>query len=182
MKADAGQATKPSDISGNTPPLPGQYHVVISAANGARVKKDGSALNADIVEYQVLAGTVPGQEKRAITQFLWLDDNGNETDLHTRFALASELVKPGEARDVDLDAEAPGKQLVINVVEFTKKDGSKARGIGNYGYDLWHVADAEVASVPKSKDALDLIPAEGQAPAEKPAKQAPATDDEFADI
>lgn len=192
MKANAQEFEKTTDASGNTPPLPGQYHVVIKAANGARCKKNGDQFNADIIEYEVLAGTVPGQEGRAVTQFLWLDD-GNETDLHTRFALASGLVKPGQARDVDLDQEAPGLQLIINVVEFNKKDGGKGKGIGNYGFDLWGVNDPEVAGVPKDADALALLPeagakptkakAEAEATAEPVAAGATATaDDEFADI
>jgi hypothetical protein len=143
----------------------------------AKVDASLDKYNAQITTLEVLAGTVEGQEGRQLTHFLNLNDDGQYTKKHLRFALATGLIKPGEKKDeVDWTA-AEGKQLVFSVEKReSKKDGKVYTQVSGYGLDLWCVDNPEVKDVPKNKEALKL---RGQPKSQKPKE---AEKDEWANI
>ena len=159
MRASAKNYKSESDIQGRGRPEPGTYHVIVES-DGVKenaVKKDGTSMNCSIVPCEVLSGTVPGQEGKEITLFLQFDDKGNPSEKHFRFCMASGLLKPGEERDFDFEAEAPGKQLVVQVEHYTDKGGKQQLSVGEYGLAMWHVNNKDVTNVPKNAQALALL-------------------------
>lgn len=160
MKASATNYKSESDVQGKPAPVAGKYHMDIASVNDTRRKKDGGVLPYTIVEYEVLNGTVPGQEGKKVTQFIELDENGNETadyiEKATRLCLAAGILKPGEERDVDAK-ELEHCQVVVGVeVWESKKTKKSSTGVGDYGMAIWSVDNADVADVPKNKDAIRL--------------------------
>jgi hypothetical protein len=159
MKASAKGYNSESDIKGKPAPVDGLYHVTISHVNDTRTKKDGSALNATTVEFEVLAGTVPGQEGKVVTQWYNLDDSGHETAEYgekvSRLCMAAGLLKPGEEKDIDA-SDLQGCQVVIKAANYKKRDGRTGCGIADYGLAIWSITHPEVASVPKNLDAVRL--------------------------
>jgi len=160
MRASAKGHTSEDDFKGKPVPVPGTYHVIITSVNDSRTKKDGSPLDATIVEMEVLAGTVPGQEKKTITAFYNLDDNGEETAEYcekiSRLCMAAGILKAGEERDVDPEG-LKDQQVVVRYEEYTTKAGKKGASIGNFGLDVWGINHPEMASVPKNQDAIRLL-------------------------
>ena len=159
MKASAKGYQSESDVKGKPAPVDGFYHATISHVNDSRVKKDGSALNATIVEFEVLAGSVPGQEGKTVTQWFQLDDNGNESAEYcekvSRLCMAAGLLRPGEEKDIDA-ADLENCQVVIKVQNYVKKDKTTGCGVADYGLAVWGVNHPDVAAVPKNLDAIRL--------------------------
>ena len=123
------------------------------------MKKDGSPLNATIVEFEVLTGSVPGQEHKTVTQWFHLDDNGNEDAEYcekvSRLSMAAGILKPGEEKDIEA-SDLENCQVVIKVQNYKKKDGTTGCGVADYGLAIWGVNHPDVASVPKNLDAIRL--------------------------
>lgn len=146
---DASKTTKASDVNnGGRKPLAG--HFICSISDVKWNEKD----EHEIAECQVLGGTTPDQAGCEIALFLKRDEEGEFTDRHLRFALASELIRPGQkAENVDFEffRGAIGRFLVIRMEEW-EKDGKKGVGVGGYGLDLWSPTDPEVASIVAKMD------------------------------
>lgn len=152
MKLDAKNVTGTADVVGGAKPMAGRYLAIVTEVDDSRTKKDGTPGNSTVVSWEILGGTTPGQEGRKLTQYLHLNDSGEETDKHLRFALATGILEPGKARDdIDLESEGPNKLAVIEVAEFPTKDGKKDRGIGDYGMAIWHLKDKDAEPVLKIK-------------------------------
>ncbi len=158
MKASAKGYQSESDVQGKPKPVAGLYHCMITGVNDSRVKKDGSALNATIVEFEVLAGSVPGQEGKSVTQFYHLSENGEENAEYcekvSRLCMAAGILKPGEEKDVDA-ADLEKCQVVIKMSDYTSK-GKAGVSIDNFGLGVWGVGHPDVAAVPKNMDAIKL--------------------------
>ena len=195
MRCDASGVTKADDVQGRPRPVPGQYLCIVKRSDDSRVRPDGKPFNATVVELEVLAGNVPGQEGKTVEHKLWLDkDTGAETPEYLqkalRLCLALGLIRPGEQKDIDFDSQAPGKICVVSFEE-TGKDGKKYTNVGNYGMDLWPVNDPAVAAIvnlPASQEVLRALGAAGStapaasAPAAPPANTAAASTDKYAGL
>jgi hypothetical protein len=159
MKASAKGYQSESDVKGKPAPVDGFFHTTIVHVNDSRTKKDGSPLNATIVEFEVLAGSVPGQEGKTVTQWFQLDDNGNESAEYcekvSRLCMAAGLLRPGEEKDIDA-ADLENCQVVIKVQNYVKKDKTTGCGVADYGLAVWGVNHPDVASVPRNHDAIRL--------------------------
>jgi hypothetical protein len=159
MKASAKGYQSESDVKGKPAPVDGFFHTTIAHVNDSRTKKDGSPLNATIVEFEVLAGSVPGQEGKTVTQWFQLDDNGNENAEYcekvSRLCMAAGLLRPGEEKDIDA-GDLENCQVIIKVQNYTKKTGGTGCGLADYGLGVWGVNHPDVAAVPKNLDAIRL--------------------------
>jgi hypothetical protein len=129
----------------------GRFHVAVRSATE---DKEVGNYRADVIEYEVLAGEVPGQEGKTIDHMMFRDDDGNPREEVLRFVLAAGLAKAGEKSEVFLDRDAPGKQLVVAVTHWKKKDRYV---VGNMGMDTWPIDHPDVESVPKDQSALSML-------------------------
>ncbi len=165
MKMSAAGVTDENEIQGPKRPVPGKYHVVVNAVDDTKEK-----LNATIVEYQVLAGTVPGQEGLTLQDNLWYEkDTGNSGQQHLRFAIATGLLQPDTEADIDLE-DAIGRQVIIEVEKRKGKDGKEYTNVAKYGLAIWRINNPEVVDVPRYNPAT--APAANSA---APGTTAPAT-------
>jgi len=114
-----------NDYRGGDRPKPGIYHVVVKSAEETVSKQKGT--QGYKVEFEVLAGTVPGQEGKELDETFWVTDKA--VGRLIALALASGVMKPGESADSDVLLETPGHQLVIEVEEqdYEDKDGNAIR-------------------------------------------------------
>jgi hypothetical protein len=157
MKVDTQQYQNESDVKGKPKPVVGKYHVLITHA-----KDPTDKFFAVVLECEVLAGTVPGQEGKAVTVFLNMSDAGEETAEYcakcSRWCMAAGLIGGGQAEREISATELEGCQVVIEVIEFKSKKmaSGKDTGIGEFGLAVWSVDNPEVASVPKNLDAIRL--------------------------
>jgi hypothetical protein len=134
------------DISGFQRPLPGRNHVIVKHVDETFEKFDKV-----IVDFEVLAGTVPNQEGRELPEFFACTEKA--IPRLQRLALCVGLLRPGEPdRDVEF-TEAVGRDLVIEVEENNYKDktGKEVNGV-RVGYlGMWSTGNEAVADVPKGK-------------------------------
>jgi hypothetical protein len=141
----AQQIKSEDDISGFQRPLPGRYHVVVKHVDESFEKFDKV-----IVDFEILAGTVPNMEGRELNEFFACTDKA--IPRLQRLALCLGLLKPGEPdKDVEF-ADAVGRDLVIEVEENNYKDkaGKEVNGV-RVGYlGMWSTNNAAVADVPKA--------------------------------
>lgn len=142
-------AKSEDDYQGFKRPLPGRYHVLVKEAQ----EKSAEDLKADqdkvVIEFEVLAGTVPGQEGLTTTEFFTISEKA--LPRLKRFALCVGLIKPGEPeRDVQFE-ECVGRDLVIELIEKkSNKDGKTYINIDYMG--MWSTGNKEVQDVPKCTD------------------------------
>jgi hypothetical protein len=160
------------DISGFQRPLPGRYHAVVKHVDETFEKFDKV-----IVDFEVLAGTVPDQQGRELSEFFSCTEKA--IPRLQRLALCLGLLTPGEPdKDVEF-TEAVGRDLVIEVEEnnYTdKKTGKEVNGV-RVGYlGMWSTGNEAVADVPKGKlegDGSNGNQAATQPPATQPPIQQP---------
>lgn len=155
LDLDAGGVQNESEFGGSQRPLPGRYHVAVKRADDSMEKSDKV-----VVEFEVLAGTTPGQERRTHTEWYAVTDKA--LPRLTRLALACGLLRPGERKGVDF-AEAEGRQLVIEIEEndYTDKDGNEKKGVRVTWMGMWSLSNPDVADVPKNAAAAKLVGGNG---------------------
>jgi len=145
VRMNAANVKSEDDISGFQKPLPGRYHVVVKHVDESFEKFDKV-----LVDFEVLAGTTPGQEGRELTEFFACTEKA--IPRLQRLALCLGLLTPGEPdKDVEF-AEAVGRDLVIEIEENNYKDktGKEVNGV-RVGYlGMWSTGNKEVADVPKA--------------------------------
>ena len=138
------------DIKGNPRPLPGRYHVFIKDAT----QKEINGSDKIIIEFEVLAGTTPGQEGRDITEFFATTEKA--IPRLQRLAIIVGLLKPGEpAKPIDF-ADGIDKQLVIEIEQnkYTNKDGKEIEGV-RVGYlGFWSLGNPAVNDVPRDNESI----------------------------
>jgi len=152
MKCDCSQ-TKSEEEARTVWALPGRYHVQIQSADDTFNTLDKSML----VVFELLSGgTVPGQEGKTHTEYFSASEKAMKRI--NLLALACGLVRPGESRDVSFATEAPGRQLVIELEEheYTKKDGTKGKGVRVTFAGMWSTGHKDVADVPKDREMIAL--------------------------
>jgi hypothetical protein len=133
------------DVSGYQRPLPGRYHAVVKHVDESFEKFDKL-----IIDFEVLAGTVPDMQGRELSEFFAVTDKA--IPRLQRLALCLGLLQPGEPdRDVEF-ADGVGRDLVIEIEENNyEKDGKKISGV-RVGYlGMWSTNNAAVADVPKGE-------------------------------
>ena len=146
VRVGAQNVKSEDDISGFQKPLPGRYHVVVKHVDETFEKFDKI-----VIDFEVLAGTTPGQEGREVTEFFACTEKA--IPRLQRLALCLGLLRPGEAdRDVEF-TDAVGRDLVIEVEEnkYTNKTtGKEVEGV-RVGYlGMWSTGNEAVADVPKA--------------------------------
>ena len=178
MVSLSGQDVKSEDdIQGNVRPEEGRYHVVVKEVDESFEKFDKI-----IVEFEVLAGTTPGQEGRTLSEFFAVTDKA--IPRLKRFALCVGLVKAGDPeRDVEF-TDAIGSNLVIEIV---KKKGKDEKEYSNLAYmGMWSTGNEAVADVPKCDLAKTAPPQQAaQQPAQQTEAERPqqaAAKDEWSDL
>lgn len=162
------------DIAGLRWLLAGRYHVIVQAVDDSFAKYDKI-----IVTFQALAGTTPNQVGHTIREYFAVSDKA--MDRLKRFAMATGLLLPREAKKRVDFRQAEGRQLVIEVEDHEYNDdaGNAKKGtrIGYLG--MWSVGNPAVADVPKDEAALKLLPAQRVGTALAPA---PGAASAYADI
>lgn len=161
VSLNAANVKSEDDISGNNRPLPGRYHAVVNAAAEKASKKKGT-MGLEM-EFQVLAGTTPGQEGRTIPLFLayeGADESKTRKCLErvTRVALCSGILQPGESKEVDWD-DAIGREMVIEIdnQEYETTGGEKRQGAQVSYLGFWSLGNQAVADVPKDSDSPGMM-------------------------
>lgn len=172
------------DVQGNPRPLPGRYHAIVKHVDESMEKFDKV-----IVEFEVLAGTTPGQDGRVVSEFFAVTEKA--VPRLQRLAIVLGLLRPGEAeRDVSF-VDGENRQLVIEVEEnkYTNKDGKEVNSV-RVGYlGFWSLNNKAVDDVPKDAVALKLLDGGDRIPAgaataatAAPAKSGGDGDDKWADL
>lgn len=149
------------DIKGNVRPLSGRYHVAVKEVEEKEFKKENEKtgevtyVTKFIFEFEVLAGTIPGQEGRIIPEYF--TDSPKAKSRLERLALCLGLLQSGEKeRDVEL-ADGVARQLVIEVEDNQyEKDGKTVKGVRVAYLGFWSLGNKEVEDVPKDKEAMKL--------------------------
>ena len=168
VKLGAKTIQSEDDIQGNSRPLPGRYHAVIKdvlyqckSAEEKWVEIDESESDAAQrirFAFEVLNGTVPGQEGREVEDDFYLSEKAIQR--LQRLALCVNLIDPGAEESEILFSESVGRQLVIEVDEEPYKD--KATGVEKKKTKLtflgmWSLSNKAVEDVPKNQDAIKLL-------------------------
>lgn len=171
MQLDNTQ-TKSVDELGNSTPLPGKYHALVKDVDETEAI---TKWNSVVVDFEILAGTVPGQEGKVIREFFPADASKPKgLERLKRFAMSIGLLGAGEAKDVPF-REGVGRQLVIEV-ETNTYQGKTRNRVSWAG--IWPLGHGEVRDVPRDAQMLAAArtPAAattvGQAPAGAPAAAA----------
>ena len=143
VRANASAVKSEDDLAYNFP-APGKYLAVV---------KDGEELNDRVqVQFECLAGTVPGQTGKELRERFGKEE-AHEKRI-TRLLMVTHLLNPGEDKDVDIKT-AIGRPLVIEVVK--SKDG-KYHNLAYMG--MWrtsHPDVADVMAIPDVKRAYDKL-------------------------
>jgi hypothetical protein len=148
---------------------PGTYHLAVLVVDEQPVSNAGQPLNGFRASCSVLDGTIQGQQRREIDLMFFApkatDKNGGEMAKKkiARFAMATGIIsnpQPGQRVTLDLQAAA-GRQFVAELErQKDKTTGEPTRFLQLAWANIWHVDDPEVRDVPKSAQALALLPSE----------------------
>lgn len=183
VKMGSQNVKSEDDIQGGDRPLPGRYHAAVKdvayfakGADGKQFEVDESDSGAEkvVVNFEVLAGTVPGQAGKVITEYFAISEKA--LPRLQRLAICTGLLSPGEAEREVLFSQAVGRQLVIEVEDnhYTNAAGKEVKGVRVAYMGLWSLGNAAVADVPKDAEALQYAGAAKPQPAPQE-RQQPAT-------
>lgn len=141
------------------PIAPGKYHIKLTKIDR---KNDGNKPYL-ILHLHLLSGTSPGQNNRTLQERLYLNvDNEQVRDRYCKFASTFDVIKEEDFGKSGVKHDwqgAIGRQAVVQIRnrEYTDKDGGKGI-LAEVGFSsIWKVSDPFVASVPKSRAALEEI-------------------------
>lgn len=136
---------------------PGQYHLVIVEVDGEPKKENGDPIDAGKVKFQVLNGTVKGQEGRTFWDTFWTPRLNDEKKLpaqrQSNLVVAAGLF-PESARRTSVEWEweqLVGKQLCAAVDLRDNKYPQIA------WQNMWHVTHKDAIHIPKDGKALGLM-------------------------
>jgi len=145
MRMGAEGINSPDDLQ-RRGPAPGRYHVMILDAD-----ESGARGNAVIVDFEVLAGTIPGQEGKTFQE--WFSLSPKAMPRLQRLALVAQLLAPGAPeQEVEFEA-AVGRELVVELEEnsYTTRNGDKRTSTRISWMGLWAPDHPDVADVPRGK-------------------------------
>jgi hypothetical protein len=157
---------------------PGTYHVVINEVREGE-SAQGKPIDGLTITVEVMDGTTKGMSGKTRSESLFvpsLKDQEKEQQtgqpsmprkkLAAMFIAANAMQPDQLGKPVDVDTAAMvGQQCVIKFEHQMEKDGEGKYTVPtqyiqiSYS-DIFHVDDPDVKAVPKSADALSLIPAE----------------------
>jgi hypothetical protein len=157
---------------------PGTYHVVINEVREGE-SAQGKPIDGLTITVEVMDGTTKGMSGKTRSESLFvpsLKDQEKEQQtgqpsmprkkLAALFIAANAMQPDQLGKPVDVDTAAMvGQQCVIKFEHQMEKDGEGKYTVPtqyiqiSYS-DIFHVDDPDVKAVPKSADALSLIPAE----------------------
>lgn len=150
------KGVKSADDIGSGFVQPGFYHVIVTD-----VDEPIDTEKPIIVDFQVLKGTMPGQEKLGVRN--WFPTSQKALPNLQRFALVTGLIKPDEEREVSFK-DAIGKHLVIEVIEneYTDKDGVTKKNAKIKWAGYYPIGHPDVANVPIDEEAINITKGGGQ--------------------
>jgi hypothetical protein len=170
---DMSDITGEEQLTGFEPCKPGRYHAVVTEVDDTFTKSDRSI----VAEFEILTGTVNGQNGKKIKEFLATSDKAKKR--LAGFAMAVGLISPtdlGSRKSINWQ-DAAGRQLVIDVEEQEyEKDGQKRMGARIEFLGFHAISSPKAADVPKDKNALavaGLTAAAGNAAAADSSAAAP---------
>jgi hypothetical protein len=116
------------------------------------------------IEFQVLAGAIPGQEGTTLSEAFW--HSPKALDRLLAFAMACGALRPGQNRDLT-GPDYNGLQLVIEVQprKYTDSDGNEKETVEVSYNGFWEINHPEVKDVPKDQAAIQQIGQLAQQPA-----------------
>ncbi len=160
VQCNAGTAQSSDDFRGGGRPAPGQYHVIINVGKEVVSEKDTPGTE---IEFQVLAGTVPGQEGTVVVETFWQTERAISRLL--AFAMSCGVLRPGENKDVS-GPDYNGLQLVIEVQprKYTDSEGNEKETVEVSYNGFWEVGHPEVKDVPKDQNTIQQIGQVAQQP------------------
>lgn len=142
---DASDWGSDQDLESGSQPLPGKYHVVVQSVDSSFSKSNSCLL----VTFEVLAGTVPGQESKSHTERVPVkpSDNGSKAGMRrgAKFLRAVGLLAPSDlGKPVPVNfQDAVGRDLVIEL-----EKGEKYTNVSFLGF--FPTNHEDVRDVPKS--------------------------------
>lgn len=160
------------DLEGRQNPKEGVYHLAIQDADHESEK----AVKAKHlrIQFEVLNGTVPGQEGLSVYQnFKWPDAKHKDGGEFCRKMLTKLLVATGYMHPKQLGkrmevewADLVGRQIVAKIKAYKRdgEDGKVYEGVEIDGLHFWHVGHEDAASVPKDAESLEMRPADAPDP------------------
>lgn len=161
------------------PPDPGIYHLAISAVDTQPASKSGEALDGLQVSFQVLTGTVEGQEGKEFRQLFFYPspsakDGGKFAAKRlAMLGLATEVISRDQlGKSVDPNWDDMAARHFVAAV----KEGSDPKYREIDGLKMWHVNHPDAAKYPKDAEVMEAMPMEWQpeAPPAGGEKAAPA--------
>lgn len=141
----------------------GKFHVIIEEPK-VGVGPKGNAYEGVTLHMSVLEGP---EAKKTFNHCVGFpqetDKDGGvfRRSVMSRLLLVTNVIDPtqkGQKAKVDF-AKLTGQQLIVEMKREKDKSDKERLNVANGGMAVWHVDDPAVASVPKSADALKLIPA-----------------------
>ena len=152
MALDASKQKSESDVSGRAKPEAGTYLMIVEHVDSSQEKHD--AIMADV---KVLSGDPENQKGRSLRHMMFLDDEGDYTEQHLRFALATGVIKPGEVSESPDWSMAEGKLIIAGVEKVkNKKDDAIYTNISNYGMDIWSIDNPDAPEIPLDEKAVAI--------------------------
>jgi hypothetical protein len=172
------------EFSGGSRPMPARYHVAVNQCElGASKEKGTPGIN---IELQVIAeGLAPDgkthtrdQTGRTIPGFMAMmsekgdKETGSCLNQIARFAMATGLLQPGEAKDTDDIAwdNAIGRELIVEIEgrKYTDKGGTERQGSQIAFMGFWSLGNAAVRGVPRDPASPGMLAYAKNGPPQKP--------------
>jgi hypothetical protein len=164
------QTTETTQGEGGGLREPGTFHVVINDVREGESQK-GKEINGVTVTFEVLDGTVKGQQGKTHTESFFMptaQDNEKNADMKLRkltaMAIAGNVLQPtqlGTEADIPF-ASMVGKQMVVKFDNQMEMDGEgdytiPSKYIRVSYSDFFHIDDPAVSAVPKNAEAVSLV-------------------------
>lgn len=162
VQCNAEAARSSDDFRGGGRPLPGRYHAIVNV--GTEIVSEKKGTPGTEIEFQVLAGAIPGQEGTTLSEAFW--HSPKALDRLLAFAMACGALRPGQNRDLT-GPDYNGLQLVIEVQprKYTDSDGNEKETVEVSYNGFWEINHPEVKDVPKDQAAIQQIGQLAQQPA-----------------
>ena len=144
--ADCTNVNSVDDLQKNHPAA-GKYHVLIKNVDTDRK----GVKDKIIIKYEVITGTMPGQEGKEKEEWYSTDTDMGRRQL-THIAMILGLIRPGEKKLIDFE-KAIGEMVIIEFVLTEGKPGTKNAGkkflnVGKFGFGIWPIGHEDVKDIP----------------------------------
>jgi len=172
VNLSAKGAKTESDV-GSGKPLAGRYLAMVKTVDETMEVKDQV-----IVDFEVLAGNVPDQKGRILTEYFSVSDKA--LPRLTRLAMCLGLLRPDEVADVSF-TQGIGRVLFIEIEghSYENKEKIKVETVRVSFSGMWSVGNPDVADlhqVPEIAATINRLRGGGSAAATAPNPTPPTTD------